>query len=198
MRSITQTLPELRLVESDRLGMLGITVHIQPPVCRKQSVMHRPIGSLIAGATSGERSGDPWSLIGAGIILVEKPHLARVDIARLNLGPGFFEKFEAVAAREIRILNQRHRRIRLAPHTMIDRRRTRRDGPSGDQQEQEERRPDSGEPPNDGGHAVTLLARIRSSSPTMSSGQTTVASLSTSAKRPPSAGGTNLPQEMPS
>ena len=42
------------------------------------------------------------------------------------------------------------------------------------------------------------FAFIRSSNPTMRRGQTTVASLNTSAKRPPSFGGTNFPHEMPS
>ena len=48
-------------------------------------------------------------------------------------------------------------------------------------------------------HAVRLpAARRRSSSPIINKGQTIVASLNTSANRPPSPGGTNLPQEIPS
>ena len=93
--------------------MLEITIHIQPAISGEETIMHRPVGALISCATGGQSGSDAGALVGTRIIFVEKPHLPRFDVARLNLRPGFLENFKTVPAGEVRILDQGDRRIRL-------------------------------------------------------------------------------------
>jgi hypothetical protein len=78
-----------------------------------QTVMHRPILSLIACASGRSRRIHSWTLRGARKISIEKPELSGLDIFRLNLWPGLRKKLLAIPAGEVGIFDQRKERSRI-------------------------------------------------------------------------------------
>ena len=158
--------------------------------------MHRPISTLSTGTARRHCCLDANSLVRSRIVAIYKPHLARIDIFGLQTRPCLLKKLHTISAREVRILDQGDRCICSPSDSSVVR-----DRPSmslsqlcGKQQNCSKCAKQIS--PHHVRGARFPLAR--SSNPTMSRGQTTVASLNTSAKRPPSSGGTNFPHEMPS
>ena len=147
--------------------------------------MHRPIFSLCARTTRGHRRIETWSLVGARVIAIQEPHFAGVDVACLETWPGVFEKLQTVPARKVGIFDQRDGRVHQPPDPTIrfllifrpERRTTQRTA------DQHPRQHDRNVP----GHGrLAAWAFLRSNKPIINNGHTTVASLKTSANRPPS------------
>src|SRR6478672_5745749 len=198
MTPFIEALSEFPLIQPygfrDTLERAGI----QPAAFNKQPIMHGPVASLRSCAAGRHGSFDSDAAICPRIVSIDKLDLAGVDVRSLQLWQGLLEKFHAIATSEIRVLDQGQRRIGLALDAPVIRDRTCTDigYPCAHEHETQQQPGESHEciP-----HVrAACLAFLRSSSPAMSNGHTTVASLSTSAKRPPSSGGTNFPQDTPS
>ena len=159
--------------------------------------MHRPISTLGSGAARRHRSLNTDPLVRSRIVTIDKPYFARIDIFGLQARPGLLKELRTVSTREVRILDQGDRCISAPsdPSVVCDR-------PSTSlsqlhEQQQQDRGNCAKEVCAHHVRGVSFCFK-RSSNPTIRRGQTTVASLNTSAKRPPSSGGTNFPHEMPS
>lgn len=195
-----KTLSKGRLIKADRLGVCPKGSRVQPPSFSEQSVMHGPITSLCPGTPRRYRRFDSHPPIRSGIIAIYESQLAGFDVFRLQLRPGVTEKLQTVAAGKVRIFDQGDRGIYTAPDAPIvrdladPRRRERNEDRAYEKRRQAD---DSCKTTQHYGH-LNCWAFLRSSNPTISNGHTTVASLNTSAKQPPSSGETNFPHEMPS
>lgn len=178
--------------------MLSIHLLGQLSPFGKQAIMHGPILALGAGTSCRRRRIDPSPLVASREISIHKSHLPCVDVSSLNPRPCLLKKLQTISACKIGVFNQRHGCIGLPPHSHIrfegipgcDRER-----PQEGAAREHQRQPWSRRPLHE---LRTTPAFFLSSNPIISNGQTTVASLRTSANRPPSFGVTNFPHESPS
>ena len=159
--------------------------------------MLRPISTLGSGTARRHCRLNADSLVRSRIIAIDKPHFPRIDILGLQPRPRLLKELRTVSTREVGILDQGNRCIRAPPDSSVFR-----DRPSTSlsqlHEQQQSRRSHCTKEVRAHHVRRARFALRRSSNPTIRRGQTTVASLNTSAKRPPASGRTNFPQERPS
>src|SRR5215831_4091904 len=162
--------------------------------------MHGPILSLCPCTPRCHGRFDSYSSIRSWVVAVYESQLASFDVFRLEYRPRITEKLQTITTGKIRILDQGDWGIHAAPDTPVVPDLTHARRFDRNEHEAPQREHQRGEfcETNRNHRCLDCLAFIRSSTPTIRSGHTTVASLKTSAKRPPSSGETNFPHETPS
>src|SRR4029077_1840488 len=194
---LVEALIKRRLIQADYLRITFEGSRVYTTSFAEEPIAHRQISTLGSGTARRHSSINADSLVRSRIVSIDKPHFARIDIFGLQARPGLLKELRTVPTRKVRVLNQRDRRVRTPPDSSVVHDRP---GASLSQlhEQQQYRRRNCAKEVRAHHVREVPFAFIRSSNPTMRRGQTTVASLNTSANRPPSFGGTNFPHEMPS
>src|SRR5438093_11936589 len=81
--------------------------------------MHLPVTTLVAGTPGSHRGIQARPLEPTREVPVEKPYLAGLNIVGPESRPGLSEEFKAKAAGEIRIFDERDRRLGITAYPVI-------------------------------------------------------------------------------
>ncbi len=196
--SFVETLGKRRLIQAHRLCVTFEQSRIQAAPFTEEPIVHRPISTLGSGAAGRDCRINPDPLVRSRIVPVDKPHFTCIDIFGLQARPGLQKELRTVPAGKVRILEQGNRSVGSSSGSSVLCHHS--SAGLGQLSEGQQQCTGNRVEPTWTYHDVreVRFAFMRSSNPTIRSGQTTVASLIISAKRPPASGGTNFPHERPS